>query len=285
MPPKTNIPKYKLNEQAQKGMFVTDLAHYNRYQKHTVTEPHRDDHFSILIVRSGLVELMIDFENVKISKPAFLLIAPEQVHQMIRIHQAKGWLINADASVLRKELVDNFHDHFAKQISLSAQSNITTQFFSLLQIILSLETEKAKPFIERSAHTVLHAALELVLSLITPPPATHKKQVRGQVIYRQFRSLLEEHYKTWKQPSRYADEIAVSATHLNDTVKEVSGLSVSQHIQARSILESQRLLYFTDKTVSEIGFELGYEDPVYFGKLFKKNTQLTPLAFRQKFRE
>lgn len=50
-------------------------------------------------------------------------------------------------------------------------------------------------------------------------------------------------------------------------------------------MEAKRLLYFTDNTVKEIAYEVGYDEPVYFGKLFKKITKLTPLEFRKKFRD
>ncbi|MCZ8216998.1 MAG: helix-turn-helix domain-containing protein, partial [Cyclobacteriaceae bacterium] len=73
--------------------------------------------------------------------------------------------------------------------------------------------------------------------------------------------------------------------HLNDTVKAFTSNSVSTHIQQISILEAKRQLYFTNKSVKEIAYDLGYDEPVYFGKLFKKITNHTPLAFRQQFRD
>ena len=67
-------------------------------------------------------------------------------------------------------------------------------------------------------------------------------------------------------------------------MKALTGFPVSVHIQQASILEAKRLLYFTDKSVKEVSYEVGYDEPVYFGKLFKKVTNLTPLQFRQQFR-
>jgi AraC-like DNA-binding protein len=282
---KFNIPKYKLNEQAKKGLLIADLSNYSKFQKHSVTDPHRDDHFTILVVKSGEFELMVDFEKIKINKPVFLVIFPEQVHQVIRMKSINGWLINVDASILNEELVNYFYTYLTKPIALANNAAITTSFFSLLRTAVTLEFERGNPFVEKSLHATLHAAWELMLSLPWSKLDEDKKQSRGNSIYRQFKLLLEEHYKIWKQPSLYAQEFSISATHLNDVVKEKSGFSISKHIQNRSMLEAKRLLYYTDKTVSEIGFALGYNDPIYFGKLFKKHTQITPLSFRNKFRE
>ena len=97
--------------------------------------------------------------------------------------------------------------------------------------------------------------------------------------------LTKEHFKIWKQPAQYAAALSISTAHLNDTVKSLTGSPVSVHIQEASIMEAKRLLYFTANSVKEIAYEVGYEEPVYFGKLFKKVTNLTPLEFRKKFRD
>ncbi|MEZ0453718.1 helix-turn-helix domain-containing protein [Sphingobacterium thalpophilum] len=65
-------------------------------------------------------------------------------------------------------------------------------------------------------------------------------------------------------------------------MKDVTGQTVSQHIQDRVILEAKRLLYHSDKSVKEIAFELGYDDYPYFSRLFAKNTGISALAFRNK---
>lgn len=122
-------------------------------------------------------------------------------------------------------------------------------------------------------------------NFISTSPIENTTENRGSILRDAFNQLLKKYYKTWKQPAQYASELAISVAHLNDTVKELTGYPVSIHIQQASILEAKRQLYFTNKSVKEIGYEVGYDEPVYFGKLFKKITNLTPLAFRQKFRD
>ncbi|WP_228377142.1 helix-turn-helix domain-containing protein [Chryseobacterium sp. FH2] len=64
--------------------------------------------------------------------------------------------------------------------------------------------------------------------------------------------------------------------------KNTTGLSVSQHIQNRIVLEAKRLLYHTDKSVKEISFELGYDDYPYFSRFFTKAAGMSALKFRSK---
>jgi YesN/AraC family two-component response regulator len=111
------------------------------------------------------------------------------------------------------------------------------------------------------------------------------KANRSSIIEQEFNQLLQQHYKTWKQPAQYAKALSVSVAHLNESVKNISGNPVSIQIQEKSVLEAKRLLYFTKLSVKEIGYELGYDNPVYFSKLFKKITSFTPLEFREQYHD
>ena len=57
--------------------------------------------------------------------------------------------------------------------------------------------------------------------------------------------------------------------------------SVSELIETRKLIEAKNLLIYTDKTVSEIGFELGYNEKAYFTRVFKKRTGQTPTEFKE----
>jgi AraC family transcriptional regulator, transcriptional activator of pobA len=285
MPPKAQIPKYGLTHQAKKDVLIVDLEYYEDYKQHAVEEPHTDDHFTMLVIETGRIELIIDFETVRMITPTFLLIAPEQIHRLVGMDKNRGWLINIDAAVLPNDLRVHMENHLGKPISLPPESAITVNLFSLIRVAANLNTQTVDVFIERAVRAALNGALMLAVSAAQFNETVTSASSRGVLIYSAFRKLLELHFKSWKQTSDYAMEMAISSSHLNDSVKEFSGSPVSVHIQERNILEAKRLLYNTMLTASEIGYQLGYEDPVYFGKLFKKHTRLTPLAFRSKFRK
>jgi AraC family transcriptional activator of pobA len=282
---KTHIPNYTLTDLAKKGVLMINMRDYAAYPSHAVSRPHRDDHFTILVLSSGKFELNIDFETVKLAKPSFLLISPEQVHDIGKIEKIQGWLINIEPSVIYPEIVERFYEYPTKPILLETASALTPQLFSLLQTAEALSGQDSNLLIEKTIKLIINAALSLVIASVLPDNGESVKRSRGTLIYKQFRALLERHFKTWKQASRYASEVSITPTHLNDTVKEQTGLTVTEHIQNRSVLEAKRLLFFTDMSVSETCYQTGYNDPVHFGKLFRKVTGLTPLAFRKKFRE
>jgi len=100
----------------------------------------------------------------------------------------------------------------------------------------------------------------------------------------EFRQLVTQRFKTMKSPADYAEAMHLSLSYLNEIVKETTGFPVSYWIQQEVILEAKRLLYYSQCSVKEIAFELGYEDHTYFSRLFKKQAGQTPGEFRAGYR-
>jgi AraC family transcriptional activator of pobA len=80
-----------------------------------------------------------------------------------------------------------------------------------------------------------------------------------------------------------AASLNVSQSYLSGLLKVLTGQSTQQHIHDKLIEEAKEKLSATDKSVSEIAYELGFEYPQSFSKLFKTKTDLSPLKFRQSF--
>lgn len=77
-----------------------------------------------------------------------------------------------------------------------------------------------------------------------------------------------------------ANELSLSAHYLGDTLKHLTGKTAQQHIHEKLIEKAKEKLSSTNLSVSEIAFELGFEHPQSFSKLFKAKTNLTPLEFK-----
>ena len=97
-----------------------------------------------------------------------------------------------------------------------------------------------------------------------------------------FKFLVATHFKSLKTVAEYAQLLCVTPNHLNKSVKSTSGKSPSLWIDESLILEAKVLLYQSTLSVSEVSYELGIDDPSYFGRLFKKYTNTTPTGFRKK---
>ena len=134
----------------------------------------------------------------------------------------------------------------------------------------------------------------LVLELVhygqklQPVSAMKLSQNAGERISSLFVELLERQFPIESTQQRlslrtakdYADRLAVHVNHLNKVLKEITGSTTTDIISKRIIQEAKILLKQTNWNISEISYALGFEDLANFSNFFKKQTTLTPVAFR-----
>lgn len=101
-------------------------------------------------------------------------------------------------------------------------------------------------------------------------------------IVRQYNFLVDTHFKTKRKVKDYAALLYKSPKTLANLFAIYNEKSPQQIIQERIVLEAKRLLQFTKEQAKEIAYELGFEDPAYFSRFFKKMTGITPTAYREK---
>jgi len=100
-------------------------------------------------------------------------------------------------------------------------------------------------------------------------------------IIREFNYLVEIHFKEKHSVVDYAELLHKSPKTLSNLFKKLENKTPLQFIQDRLILESKRLLKFSNKSVSEIGYDIGFNDVQSFSRFFKKQEGLSPLDFKQ----
>jgi AraC family transcriptional regulator, transcriptional activator of pobA len=135
--------------------------------------------------------------------------------------------------------------------------------------------------ITQSLLHILLAQVQRCIDTETDKPISKKYLI----LFKQFKNLLDKHFSQNKTTTFFAQQLHITAHHLNLIAKDVTGKTASEVIRARSILEAKRLLTFTDKSVSEIAFELNYTDSSYFAKTFKTETNVSPMTFKTEMSE
>ncbi|WP_200814401.1 AraC family transcriptional regulator [Parabacteroides sp. Marseille-P3160] len=102
---------------------------------------------------------------------------------------------------------------------------------------------------------------------------------RTQLI--RFINLIDENYQKGLTITEYAQLLHISTRTLSDLTNQLLGKSPSLMIQERIILEAQRMLLYSELNVNQIEYRLGFDDPSYFVKYFKKHTKVSPSEFRK----
>lgn len=99
-------------------------------------------------------------------------------------------------------------------------------------------------------------------------------------LVREYNFLVEKNFRTKHSVADYAEMLYKSPKTISNTFKKLGEKSPLQFIQERILLEARRMLFYTDKDVSEIGFELGFQDVQSFSRFFKKQEGKSPTDYR-----
>ena len=110
---------------------------------------------------------------------------------------------------------------------------------------------------------------------------THRKLSRSEEIMSRFFTLLRQYGTTQRNSPFYANELALTANHLSDVVRQQSGLSVMDWLNRTTTTEAKVLLRHSDLMIYEIGERLKFPEPTAFNRYFKKQVGMTPLQYRE----
>lgn len=101
-------------------------------------------------------------------------------------------------------------------------------------------------------------------------------------LQRRFEALVDAHYAEHLPVSTYAAKLGVTPTHLTRVMRAATGRPASAAVQERIIREARRNLAYSNLSISQIAYGLGYEDPAHFSRVFRRSTGLSPTEFRRK---
>lgn len=289
-PSKQNIiPLHRLSEESDLGLeihripgdFQGDIDEHLRE-----LGVHRDDHYVFMLQDRGRSHYWIDFDEWMLDGKGLSFIQPGQVHEIRSISGVHGWYLAADA-----HLVGEVHRQVLLGVSqeerwLPLDEGEGADLIHCLEMILP---RRADAGTNPLAKPLLHALFAVFAGLVAEryalrAQAEDRKESRSTQVNRQFRTLLEQRFREEKRPQAYAAALNLSLSYLNEMIRGVSGFPVGHWIQYEVMLEARRLLYYSDRTVQEIAYELGYEDAAYFSRIFRQVVGHSPAQFRQQIR-
>lgn len=286
---KNNIPIYSIDKFDRtntpgKG-FQVEVFDANRH--FSVEYPHRHDFYEVLYLSGGSGFHIIDSNKYKIEPPCIFFMTPGQTHKLEFSHDIDGYIFL-----------------FAPDFYLLNQSNknklLSFSFFHSvmrqnppLYLANPLDNQFIKNLFERGCYEVknnpnsgeiIRSLLDVILitcNQLYPNENGLMLNNKGHILVKKFMLLIEENFQKNLKVSDYASMLAITANHLTQVVKQITGKTTNEIIQEKNILEIKRLLLYTNLTVTEIASKMNFADQSYFTKYYKKITGQTPLDYRK----
>ncbi len=241
---------------------------------------HRKTHFFLLFMVEGTTHHGVDLQQFKITTNQLLFVLPHQIHQLPSTKQGTDYFkLGFDESclsLLPKQypfLINPFNNQKI-QFTPSAAARLRSIFEMLLQLLSSADTDPE----------IILAHLNSLLTEINAAYFDTAKNPSDPNLskYIRFKLYVENNLTAHPTIKDIAEKLALNTNSLYNIVNHYSGLSPKEFLTNRLILEARRRLYYSNSSsIKELAYELGFNDPEYFARLFKKVTGKTIAMFLQ----
>jgi AraC family transcriptional activator of pobA len=239
--------------------------------------------FQILHIRRGDVEAALDDQTVAANTPVLITVPPRTVHGFRFTEETLGHVITLPFGRIER-LLNSCPD--AREILLrpqvvklarrDVQMSVARQIAAVAQEFAGSDPWRS-PLIEAHLTTTLILVARLVSAMGARNPGILPLNRRAIA----FRALVDRTYRRGLSVADCAAKLGTSHTHLNRICRAAFNESALAVINRRVILEATRELTFTRLSIKEIAVSLGFEDPAYFTRFFKKHVGRSPNHFRR----
>ncbi len=289
---KTTIPVYDIcaidQRSAQRDLLIERFSPYLEEHYHNLHRPHRHSFYHLVLFTQGKGTHSIDFEKFPVKPFQIYFMIPGQVHSWYFDGDVDGYIIHFNEVLFTSFLqnghyLDRFHffsgntEDGVCQLPAAVHQQVVNLFESML-----LEVKESK---EQNLDMIRLRLLELFITVDRSCTRKKGKNIPPQklLLLKSYQQLIDKHFRTIKLPKEYAELLYVTPNHLNALCQDLLGKTAGDLIRDRILLEAKRLLTNADMTITEIAYDLNFQDNAYFNRFFKKKVGMTPDEFRKQF--
>jgi AraC family transcriptional activator of pobA len=236
----------------------------------------------VVLLLNGNVEVTLDDTTRDIAAPAVIAIPASTVHSFEYQPDSSGFMLTiADGHLdgaslgawLRSRLFEN-----SAILSLS-EGDLPAERLHLL----AAEVAREQQGNQAARGATMDWLTRTLLVLIARESDRFRKflpDYQGSDLFRDFRGVVEAHYTDHWSVGRYAKHLHVSVSSLNRLCRTVAGITAFEVANGRLEIEARRRLTYATVPIHRIAGDLGFADPSYFARFFRRRTGMSPREFR-----
>ncbi len=258
----------------QASIYVESIHAPDRYESR---RPHRHNYFEIMLFKTGSGSHVINQKKYVVSECSAHIISPQHIHLLNQGSDTEGVVIIFEKFISPDKdfsLEYPFFHFLNANHVLDIEPGLFNEIWAL-QKLLEKEIIRTKNKINAITNAYLTIILSKLMSVFKNETSINDPVVKS------FLYLLEQHYTTEHKAVFYAQLLHISPTQLTKKTTETIGLSPKEIIQIRLFDAACKLLLFSEMSVKEIAFTLGFFDAAHFTKFFENKQGMSPKKFKE----
>jgi AraC family transcriptional regulator, transcriptional activator of pobA len=289
--PRAAIPRFFLygeppRDADERFLHVETIADRSRlYDWRIRPHAHRDLH-QLLVIFTGGGEMQAETQSYAFRAPALLIVPAGVVHGFAFAPETEGYVVTLADSLLRDLAREEtaFKRLFLAPTcaSLTADPGHTEELADALPKLRRELVWKAPASGAAAVARLVTVLVSAVRALHEPAGLTSAATSARAALVARFREKVESHLRMGLSIAQYAKALSVTPARLRAACLEVTGKPPARVLEDRLLLEAKRNLTYTNMTVAETGYYLGFADPAYFSRFFSKHAGESPATFRKR---
>jgi transcriptional regulator, AraC family len=273
--------------------YVGEEVHYETFARLASffgrdMHPHwHDRSFQLHMLVTGKITLQLDDHYYDLKAPLFVLTPPSVPHAFITESDSDGHVLTVQQELIWP-LVEKLWPGKAEAINrtgicLSLESSpVILEALQHYWALMDAEFRQNSPGRELMLIALAQAIFTQVLREV-PPDEISASNVRGEMRqFQRFNRMIDERFRQHLAVPDYARELGLSESRLTEMCRRFANQSPKKLIFERVLREAKRQLLFSNESVNQISFALGYKDPAYFARFFHRMAGCSPSQFRNR---
>ncbi len=283
----------QINDVSEKIFTIRKISDFNEEEIEHNLMPHLHDFYSIFWIESGEAIHATEFVEYSLKADTILFVPPGLKHRMYIDQSVSGTYLLFNEDFIRYNRTN--------QVPLKEYRLFNNADFKSLITVVPEKREKLRnitQLIFTELQTPDDYSQDIVLNLLHLFLLESRRifDLQSQAVKEEpdatpdttiirFKQLIEEKFTQEKNVSSYAGMLNINPSCLNELTKRTTGITAGGLIRNRVIDETKKLLYSSSISGKEIAFQLGFDDPAYFSRFFRKYTGTTLKEFREQSRK